>query len=673
MCVCARSRLICVSTVEGRRWWVELHVAILSSVWLCAPLDKPGRLGKTLGKRERERERERKGREREKGEREKKREGGNEGREREREKYRARETAEGALFQLLVNAQGEGETGEAARHRESEGEGRQGPSGERAREGEKEAVAMEQVAQSPRRRSDSSVKESLFFPVLERNEKERLEALMRRSMERGQPMDQRPKRWTWGGPPGDCQGDLKTAPPSHSTATSLAHDPASASLSGMVVADYMTLSESQDSSLNKRLSSSSAALPSVTERASSPHRSPYRGSPSRAERKKNTSGTTGVMDESKDIATILKTAQMEKQVGCTTPTLIDPTPKRLESPTTPTKSASPKTQKNHGTPKRARASKSRTQSPCSPGLHHPSSMRHRATTPSDGPRRLEGEEKAAAETRGSSTLDRKNTKSENSERKMPKSASRDLGDRNAESPGTPTGKSFAGTTDAEEAARLLAERRRQARVQKEVEEKQRVEDERLRAEEDQRRQVEERERQEQAALWAEEERKKQEEARQQKELEDRRQRERRWKEMQDQWDREREEAVLRAHREAERKQQERELLKLQEEQERLQRKKRIEEIMKRTRKSEDPKKDEVPVEMQSHIYSQEPVQERRDIKQTSVGQLQRPDLAGVKAGEYQRPTTVESPPISLEPLEAKNSGADDLSDGVQSMDVRACR
>ena len=47
-----------------------------------------------------------------------------------------------------------------------------------------------------------------------------------------------------------------------------------------------------------------------------------------------------------------------------------------------------------------------------------------------------------------------------------------------ESPGTPTGKSFAGTTDAEEAARLLAERRRQARVQKEVEEKQRVEDER---------------------------------------------------------------------------------------------------------------------------------------------------------------------------------------------------
>ncbi|XP_041923095.1 MAP7 domain-containing protein 2 isoform X2 [Alosa sapidissima] len=488
-------------------------------------------------------------------------------------------------------------------------------------------------------------------------EKERLEALLRRSMERGPPMDQRPKRWTWGGQPGDCQGDLKTAPPSHS---SLAHDPASASPSRMV-ADYMTLSESQDSSLNKRLSSSSATLPSVTERASpSPHRSPYRGSPSRVERKKNNNGgTPGPIMEpkepSKEPPKEPKTPQMEKQVGCTTPSLIDPSPKRLESPTTPTKSASTKTQKHHGTPKRVRSSKSRTQSPCSPGQYPPSPMRHRASTPCDGPRRLEGEEKAAMETRGTSTLERKTSRSENAERKMPKSASRDLGERSAESPGTPTGKSFAGTTDAEEAARLLAERRRQARVQKELEDKQRAEEERLRAEEEQRRQEEAREQQEQAALWAEQERRRQEEARQQKELEDRRQRERRWQEIQDQWEREKEEAVLRAHREAERKQQERELVKIQEEQERLQRKKRIEEIMKRTRKSEEPKKEDVLVESPSP----ETVQECRDLKQASVGQRQRPEPLGA----------VESPLISLQPLEAKSCVADDLSDGVQSMDV----
>lgn len=80
---------------------------------------------------------------------------------------------------------------------------------------------------------------------------------------------------------------------------------------------------------------------------------------------------------------------------------------------------------------RVKSSKSRTQSPCSPGQYPPSPMRHKASTPSDGPRRLEGEEKAAAETRGTSTLERKTSRSENSERKMPKSTSRDLGDRNA--------------------------------------------------------------------------------------------------------------------------------------------------------------------------------------------------------------------------------------------------
>ena len=65
---------------------MELHVAILSSVWLCAPLDKPGRLGKTLGKREREREREREKRERERKGREREKKGGGERREGTRER-----------------------------------------------------------------------------------------------------------------------------------------------------------------------------------------------------------------------------------------------------------------------------------------------------------------------------------------------------------------------------------------------------------------------------------------------------------------------------------------------------------------------------------------------------------------------------------------------------------
>lgn len=63
------------------------------------------------------------------------------------------------------------------------------------------------LSPSSRRRSDSSVRENLVFPVLERNEQEHLEALMRRSDDRGPLLEQRPKRWTWGGPPRACEGE----------------------------------------------------------------------------------------------------------------------------------------------------------------------------------------------------------------------------------------------------------------------------------------------------------------------------------------------------------------------------------------------------------------------------------------------------------------------------------
>ncbi|MED6252991.1 hypothetical protein ATANTOWER_020494, partial [Ataeniobius toweri] len=164
----------------------------------------------------------------------------------------------------------------------------------------------------------------------------------------------------------------------------------------------------------------------------------------------------------------------------------------------------------------------------------------------------------------------------------------------------------------------------------------------LKAEEEQRRQQEARERQERAAQQAEEERAKKEEERRTREEEDRRQKEQRWKNMQDQLDREREEAFLRAQREAERKRQERELLHIQEEQERQQRKKRIEEIMKRTRKSE--------VEPPSAASAGE-------VKAEAAG-----------ASEEDAATPAEAPIIMLGPLENK-SFVDELSDGVQSMDV----
>ncbi|XP_038588583.1 MAP7 domain-containing protein 2-like isoform X3 [Micropterus salmoides] len=445
-----------------------------------------------------------------------------------------------------------------------------------------------------RRRSDGSVRECLFFPVSERNEQERLEALVRRRAagaerrgggggggggggEARDHLDNRPKRWTWGGPP-----------------------------DGVEVVDFLS-PPGMDQIINKQLSNSSAALHSpervsfVSHRtASSNNHRPNRSSSNRR--------SVAGLPEAK------------------TPT--------GEFPNTPARSSSFRANsKGPATPKRVRSNRSRAQSPCSPGQYPPSPLRQRAaTTPGT-------DDRGHNEVKGHSTMEKKLNKSENSEKKIPKSTSKEL---NAESPGTPTGRSVGGTTDAEEASRLLAERRRLARIQKEQEEKQRQEEERLRAEEEQRRQQEAKERQERAALQAEEEKVRWEEERRNREDEERRQKEQRWKDMQDQLDREREEAFLRAQREAERKRQERELLHIQEEQERLQRKKRIEEIMKRTRKSE--------VEPLSGAAVS-------DMRAEAAVPL-----------EEDAPTPAEAPVITLGPLENK-SCVDELSDGVQSMDV----
>ncbi|XP_016134335.1 MAP7 domain-containing protein 2-like isoform X4 [Sinocyclocheilus grahami] len=425
-------------------------------------------------------------------------------------------------------------------------------------------------------------------------EKERLEALMRRSMGRNLLADQRPKRWTWGGPPGVCEV----------------------------------------SCLCSRIASSS------------PHRSPYRASPTRAERKKVSTSFYGQLDDPR-AATTTESPQTEKPEKSIAQTLSDSSMKKLESPTTPTQSSF--THKNPSTPKRSKSCKSHILSPAT-GQYPTSPMRHRATTPCLENKRWEGEEKGSMESKGYSTLERKTSRTE----KITKSTSKEFG-HNAESPVTPTGK--AGTTDAEEASRLLTERRRLARVQKEQEEKQRLEEERLRAEELQRQQEEERQRQEQAAREAEEKRQRQEEEVCQRELEDRHQKEQRWKELQDEVVRQREEAVQRVHREAERKRQERELLKIQEEQERLQRKKRIEEIMKRTRKPDGEKKEEVQMEVPS------PISVSQSISPSPL------ETEGNTAIISPPKATSESPIICLVPLETKSCGADDLSDGVQSMDV----
>ncbi|XP_061095936.1 MAP7 domain-containing protein 2-like isoform X2 [Conger conger] len=439
---------------------------------------------------------------------------------------------------------------------------------------------MEQPASGPRRRSDGSVRECLFFPVLERNEQERLEALMKRSMERSLQLDHRPKRWTWGGP---------------------------------------TLSAGQEVSLNS-------------------HRSPERVPLGRLDQGKANNASQGLSMESTLLCTtvpleIPQTNMPGEVRGALSPVSTAPA-RRAESPATPTNGSSPRAQSR---PRRVKSSNSRAQ--------------------------MKEEEKATRDIRGLGFQERK---TDIPEKKMPKSSSRDL------SLDKSTGKPVAGTTDAEEASRLLAERRRQARLQKEQEEKQRLEqeeEERMRTEELLKRKMEECAQQEGEAHQAAEER--QEQERKRKEEEERQQRERRWMEVQAQLEREREEMEQRVRKKAERHRQERELLKLQEEQERLQRKKRIEEIMKRTRKGVDAKKEAVQVEPPSTVSL---LNSLPSALLRSQGAVQ---VNGQVRGQstWMKPTVAPLTPLSVGPyislgaLDMQSCGVDEYSDEVQSMDV----
>ncbi|XP_053330214.1 MAP7 domain-containing protein 3 isoform X1 [Spea bombifrons] len=163
----------------------------------------------------------------------------------------------------------------------------------------------------------------------------------------------------------------------------------------------------------------------------------------------------------------------------------------------------------------------------------------------------------------------------------------------------PLSKAISGSTTAEEAAKILAEKRRLAREQREREEQERIKKEQedkikqeemaRRAEEEKLRKKEEAERlKEQQRLQREEDERKEEEERIRNEIEE----QERLAELQQQ----KEEAEAKALEEAEKQRLEREKIMKQNVQERLERKKRIEEIMKRTRKTDqvDSKNEDRP-------------------------------------------------------------------------------
>ncbi|XP_063299342.1 ensconsin isoform X4 [Pelobates fuscus] len=181
---------------------------------------------------------------------------------------------------------------------------------------------------------------------------------------------------------------------------------------------------------------------------------------------------------------------------------------------------------------------------------------------------------------------------------------------------TLAGKPFAGTNNPEEATRILAEKRRLAREQREREEeekREKEEEERKKKEELARRKAEERAQREEEAQM-------QEGMRKQKEEEERQERERmllQLAEEKEQKEKEEAERLEKLKEEAER-------IRIQrfqkEEQERSERKKRLEEIMKRTRRSEAGEKQpsvqrngEIPASLENSVVPASSQQEQEPV------------------------------------------------------------
>ncbi|XP_014849358.1 PREDICTED: MAP7 domain-containing protein 2-like [Poecilia mexicana] len=409
-------------------------------------------------------------------------------------------------------------------------------------------------------------------------ERERLEALMKRSLERSLQLEQRTKRWGRGYPPG--AGDCENVPLPFSAASAFSHG---------IASPHPAFSGSAPCS---------------------PHRSPFcnalnAAAPNRA----------GLQGGSQSTPSTPKKERLRRDRRTASPVCGSPV-RRSESPASVTRQLT--------SPSASRlASKTRTQSPGSSPQYHRSPTRCHPNQNDDRKgedKKLEKKgEQPKAESAARTSAETKNLNS-SSQGQFVRNLNRDTleknhspdrrnqmspradpserrlhvngqnGDKEAAA-NTSTGKVGAGTTNAEEATRLLAERRRKARAQKELEEKkqEKEQEERMR-EEEQKKQLAQQQQGQQAKAQQEEVRRNNVMDHHRLKLEEDKRKE---EQQQVQIEAEKEKAKVQAKEDAERQRQGREQQTQQEEEERQLRKKRIEEIMKRTRKSEaDMKKEE---------------------------------------------------------------------------------
>ncbi|XP_062856534.1 ensconsin isoform X8 [Trichomycterus rosablanca] len=447
-------------------------------------------------------------------------------------------------------------------------------------------------------------------------EKEHYEAVLRRTLERSQKVDQRQKRWSWGG-----LSDAENKNDKRSSSTTNLKQPAdlavskrlssSAALLNSPDKTQRSLASQVDSSVLSRLltptqaslarSKSVAALSAQGTDEQESHLCPRSVSASplqpstrgplrsrSTDRQKNTAASTSASTSasSDSLSTIAQKSEKSKR-------FTSPSEKRSPSPSTistrnrspsPSPSSgirrapSPGTAKQtpHNRPLSPVGLKQRPPSPQPSSTSKPPPIQKPALTPTGPPilRKRESKPKDASPMTPTSQPQETNTAS-------PAASSKPKDDSSL--------KSTAGTNSAAEAAKILAENRRLAREQKEREEQLRVqkeEEERLRKEEEKRLAEEERVRRLEEEKIQAEERKKEEEEQALKAEEERQRLELEEEQRRAELQKEREEADAKALEEAEKQRQERERVMQQSQQERMERKKRIEEIMKRTRKTD---------------------------------------------------------------------------------------
>ncbi|XP_032411533.1 MAP7 domain-containing protein 2 isoform X20 [Xiphophorus hellerii] len=410
-------------------------------------------------------------------------------------------------------------------------------------------------------------------------EKEHYEAVMRRTLERSQRVEQRQKRWSWGGLSGDQDGRAARKPPASTVDEGV--------LSRLLTPTQASLARSKSAAVLSAEGSDATECHLCPRSASPSPMNPARGPLRSRSIDRQKSGMTA----SKSASEALDTSLKDKQ-------LASPSRQRPASPSTsmgrhrsPSPAPSP-------TPKRTPSPSASKQSPKT-RPPSPSAMKQRPPSPQPSSAKPPPIQKPSLTPTGPPTLRKRDSKSKDLGPVQPVTPQATEASKTKDKDDSKT----TGTNSAAEAAKILAENRRLMREQKEREEQLRIqmeEEERLRKEEEERlaeearlKRLEEEKRlaeerkviEEEEARLAEEDRKRleEEEVLRQAELQ-----------------KEREEAEAKALEEAERVRQERDRIMQQNQQERMERKKRIEEIMKRTRKG-----DQTDLKRDDDKYSQE--------------------------------------------------------------------